>query len=138
MPPDRFKSVCRQIVNGLGFVDAHEVSRSGIPAIFEETIERRSTDGMFRTKESWLLAFIRSNAQATVNKGLEGAAQWAELNGMHNVLVVVFGSVDPKNAEKYHANDKIGRPRTVLLTESFALTLLQDYAADEVGPVQPH
>ena len=137
MSVPRFKQVCQQIVNGLGFVHTSEVPLLEIPVVFAETIERRSTDGMFRTKESWLLAFIRSSAQPLVLvKGLEGAVQAAEITEARNVLVIVFGSVDLKYAEKYHADAKRIGLGSVLLTDSFAQTLLQDYAADEAGSIR--
>jgi tetratricopeptide (TPR) repeat protein len=135
MPIPRFKQVCQKIVNGLGFVHANEIPLLEIPAVFEETIERRSTDRMFHTRESWLLAFIRSSAQTMV-KGLEAAVQAAEIAEAQNILVVIFGSVDSANAEKYFANASKVELRSVLLTDSFAQILLHDYAADEFGPIE--
>src|SRR5260370_22549681 len=75
MSPDRFKQLCQKIVVGLGFAHASEVSLSEIPAAFQQTIERKSTDGMFRTKESWLLAFGRPSAQSSLVRGLQATIQ---------------------------------------------------------------
>src|SRR5258708_26396453 len=102
MSPDRFKQLCQKIVVGLGFAHAREFSLSEIPVAFQETIERKSTDGMFRTKESWLLAFARPGIQPSLLRGLQATIHGAWSSETHNVLMVAFGNIELQDVEKYH------------------------------------
>ena len=135
MSPDRFKQLCQKIVVGLGFAHAREFSLSEIPVAFQETIERTSTDGMFRTKESWLLAFARLGTQPIVS-ALEVIVQTAQATRMQNVLVVAFGNIDSGVVEKYHAYARNAGLRSALLTANFAKILAQDYAQHMFKPTE--
>ena len=129
MPPNTFKRMCRTIARGLGFNDPKPFSTPNLKAAFQEKIIRESTDKMFRTEETWLLAFIYSNSKLiSQDKLLNPAIVAAQSADTDNLLAVVFGEIELEEAEIFHLNAKKANIRSVLLSGSFAETLATDYA----------
>lgn len=131
MSPDHFKRVCKKIMAGLGFVQFNAASVQDMPVAFLETIERKSTDGMFCTEESWLIVFTRSRAQS-IAKGLEATVLGAQVFSAQNIMVVVFGKIEREIIEKYHNQARSAGIRSAFLHDQLACILLQDYAPEEI------
>ncbi len=55
-----FRDRARAVVRGLGMSGARTYAAEGMDCAFRKSITRESTDGMFRSEESWLVVFCRS------------------------------------------------------------------------------
>ncbi len=129
MPEEQFRDVCWDIAQDLGFSQPKYFEAPNVQVALQETITRKSTDEMFRTHESWLLAFVRTEnyLSADTADAILDAATSADVE---NLFTLVFGMLDQKVKEEYHTLAKSSNIKSVLLSDRLATDLACDYIAD--------
>ncbi len=123
---DGFEQLCRQVVDGLGLGAAQPFEIRGASTAFSIAFERVSSDGLFRTKESWLSVFVRARAPLDSTE-LNLFTQAALTVGAGNLLLVSFGEVEARAAAELRAMLAREERVVVLLAGDLAQLLADDY-----------
>lgn len=136
----QFAQVCQDIVAGFGFSQGQNVHFAGVEVAWQEKLSRESSDGMFRTEETWLIAFARPNNKPSKAENswdvLSSILQAAQEARVENLLAVFFGTIPPEDIENYHATAKRAGIKSGILTAKLAADLAGDYASETLGIVK--
>ncbi len=120
LPDKDFKWLGKKIAAGLGFLQAKEYFTAELPPAFRYTLERKSTDKMFRTEELWMIIFLNSPFENTL-KLFPDFVKDAQAAGDQDLLTAAFFDVYDETREIYHAADQRLNIRSILLSGEFAL-----------------
>ncbi len=121
-----FSNLCTDILSGLGMPKPKEFPSEDIEKAYKSTIIRESNDGMFKTDESWLCIFIRSDT-ILQHKKIESIINAAVSADVRNLLVIVFGAVSTEADELLFGMLSDEDIRVVLLTDSLTEAIVIDY-----------
>jgi tetratricopeptide (TPR) repeat protein len=135
MSEEKFRDICWEVVKGLGFTAPKSFDAPGVQVAIQATIVRMSTDEMFRTKEPWLITFARTSNYLS-RRSLDAILDAAASVGTENLLTIVWGKIDQKNREDYHALAKSGETRSILLADFLAVDLTCDYVPEFCSSVK--
>ncbi len=125
-----FAGLCRDILRGLGMARARDFGAKGIEQAFRMALVRESSDGMFRTDESWLCVFERARKPLEA-KQMQPIVQAAIAADVGYLLTVIFGTVTPDAEAELREYLAVENIRVVLLTGSLAEALAVDYGSDK-------
>ncbi len=129
MADEKFRDVCWEIAQGLGFMQPQYFEAPDVQVALQEKILRKSTDEMLHTEESWMLAFARTDAYLSPDS-LDAVLDAATLANIENLLTIVFGMVDQKVKEEYHALAKSSNIKGALLSDTMAVNIACDYVSE--------
>ena len=124
-----FRQRCQQILAEWGMPGADAFEARGVECAFRHKIVRESTDGMFRSDETWLCTFVRS-ASALNAKQARAMIDAAVAADVQFLLSVVFGAA-PSDVETQLRRmlDEQG-VHLALLTDSLAAGLVEANGKD--------
>ena len=128
LPSEQWDKCCRTILKGLGYRKSKKFAAPDLQLAFRETLIRESTDEMFRTEESWLIEFVRTDSEVSPQL-LTPALKAAQSVGVENLLLVVFGAVDTIVADQLHAEAQRVGIKAVLLAARLSAALIHDYCS---------
>lgn len=123
--PD-FDRLCRDILTGLGMAKAKAISAPGVDSAYRMEIVRESSDKMFRSEESWLCVFQRSQGSIDADP-VQAISQAAIASNVRQLFLAVFGSMPLDARDRLReilADQNIGM---TCLADSLAFSLARDY-----------
>ena len=125
-----FSTVCWDIARGLGFEPKDfRAERFHADVFLRGEFVRESSDGMFRTDESWLCAFFRLDHPL----GLEDVKPLVDVVTAARTkcfLGVVFGAIEAKAGDWLRQKLETEGVQVVLFPDTLSETLVCDYSPD--------